>query len=311
MANSPHQPVLYQAVLEYLKPVSNGRYVDGTLGAGGHAHGILTASNPDGQLLGLDVDSQAIALAKEKLTEFGKRAIIVQSSYDTLSRQLEKLDWEDVDGILLDLGASSMQFNTAERGFSFMQPGPLDMRFDSGAGQSAAELVNSFSEEELAGILREYGEERKARRIARAIVKARPLQTTSELVELVAKAVGRPQERIHPATRTFQALRIAVNKELDNIKLVLPQAMAALKPGGRMAIISFHSLEDRIVKRFIQQHSRPPVVNPDLPPSEEKWQPGLKEITRKPIVANEEEVQQNPRSRSAKLRVAEKIEASS
>ena len=307
MANSPHQPVLYQAVLEYLKPVSGGRYVDGTLGAGGHAHGILTASEPDSQLLGLDVDSQAIALAKAKLTEFGERAIVVQSSYTDLSRQLETLGWEDVDGILLDFGASSMQFNVAERGFSFMQPGPLDMRFDSETGQSAAELVNNLSEEELTDILREYGEERKARRIARAIVKARPLQTTSELAELVAKAVGRPQERIHPATRTFQALRIAVNKELENIKLVLPQAMAALKPGGRMAIISFHSLEDRIVKRFIQQYSRPPVVNPDLPPSEEEWQPGLKEITRKPIVANEEEVQQNPRSRSAKLRIAEKV----
>ncbi|KAA3647053.1 MAG: 16S rRNA (cytosine(1402)-N(4))-methyltransferase RsmH [Chloroflexi bacterium] len=307
MATSPHQPVLYQPVLDLLEPLDGGRYVDGTLGAGGHAHGILTASGPNGRLLGLDVDGEAIALAKERLDKFGDRANIVQASYTTLDQQLYVIGWDQVDGILLDLGASSMQFDSPERGFSFMQSGPLDMRFDNSLGQSAAELVNNVTEEDLAALLREYGEERKARRIARAITKARPLQTTSELAELVAKSVGRPQERIHPATRTFQALRIAVNTELENVKAVLPQALAALKPGGRMAVISFHSLEDRMVKRFIQQHSRPPAVNPDLPPSSEHWEPNLKEITRKPVTADEEEVQLNPRSRSAKLRVAEKV----
>ncbi|MCW5874547.1 MAG: 16S rRNA (cytosine(1402)-N(4))-methyltransferase RsmH [Anaerolineales bacterium] len=302
-----HLSVLYKETLEALSPKPGGLYVDGTLGAGGHAWGLLEGSRPDGQLLGLDVDPQALALATQRLAPFGERAHIRHGSYADLAQHLASLGWAAVDGILLDLGASSMQFDQAERGFSFQQDGPLDMRFNPAAGRSAADLVNTLPEAELADLLYTYGEERQSRRVARAIVAARPLHTSRELAELVAKALGGKRTGVHPATRSFQALRIAVNGELDAVAAVLPQAVAALKAGGRLAVISFHSLEDRLVKQYFRQESRDCICPPSQPVCTCGHTASLRELTRKPLAASQQEVATNPRARSAHLRVAEKI----
>jgi 16S rRNA (cytosine1402-N4)-methyltransferase len=297
--------------------------VDGTLGAGGHARGILEASAPDGQLLGLDVDPQALALARKTLAPYEQRIHLVQASYTSLSIQLAQLGWDAVDGIVLDLGASSIQFDTPERGFSFMHDSPLDMRFGPSALQTAADLVNKLSERELAGLIYQYGEERNSRKIARAIVRARPLHTTRELVAVIESVSPRrgsfgtasPVRSIHPATRTFQALRIAVNEELASIEEVLPQAVASLRrrpervegSGGRLAVISFHSLEDRIVKDFFRSHSKDLINPPYERIYEEEHKATLKEVNRKPIMPSDEETKNNPRARSAKLRIVEKM----
>jgi len=307
MNDSPHQPVLYKEIIHALQPRRGGRYVDGTLGAGGHARGILEACAPDGQLLGLDVDPQALAIARKTLAPYEHRIHLVQASYTTLSEQLKNLQWDSVDGIVLDLGASSMQFDTAGRGFSFMQDAPLDMRFGPHATQTAADIVNKYSERELADLIYEYGEERDSRKIARAIVDKRPLHTTRELVAVIEAVSPRRGDRVHPATRTFQALRIAVNEELASIEEVLPQAVASLNVGGRLAVISFHSLEDRIVKEFFRTQSKD-VVNPPYERIYETERKAIiKEVNRKPITPSEEETKDNPRARSAKLRIAEKI----
>ncbi len=306
MDDSPHQPVLYKEIIHALQPHTGGRYVDGTLGAGGHARGIMEASAPDGQLLGLDVDPQALAIARRNLAPYEHRIHLAQASYTSLSTQLARLGWGAVDGIVLDLGASSMQFDTPERGFSFLHDAPLDMRFGPHAPQTAADLVNKYSERELADLIYQYGEERESRKIARAIVRARPIQTTRELVAAIESVSPRRGERVHPATRTFQALRIAVNEELTSIEEVLPQAVTVLKPGGRLAVISFHSLEDRIVKEFFREHSKDRVNPPYEQIYEEERKATLKEVNRKPIVPSDEETQHNPRARSAKLRIAEK-----
>jgi len=303
---SPHQPVLYQEILYYLRPQSPERYLDGTLGAGGHAWGILKASEPAGELLGLDLDPQALALASQRLAIFGPRAVIRQASYTTLLAQMRASGWESVAGILLDLGVSSMQIDTPERGFSFQNDGPLDMRFSPAMRASAADLVNTLPESELADILFRYGEERLSRRIARAIVQARPLHTTAALAEVVRRAAGRSSGHIHPATRTFQALRIAVNGELQAIEEVLPQAVQALAPGGRLAVIAFHSLEDRIVKHFFRRESRDCICPPGQPVCTCGHIATLVEITRHPVEASDTEKHDNPRARSARLRVAEK-----
>ena len=307
MKNTPHQPVLYQEIITALRPHSPGRYVDCTLGAGGHARGVLEACAPDGRLLGLDVDPEALALARETLAPFGERVRLVQASYESLSVQLAGMGWRTVDGVLLDLGASSMQFDRPERGFSFLQDGPLDMRFGPAAPHSAEELVNTLPQDELADLIFRYGEERDSRRIARAIVQARPLRTTRQLAEVIRSAAGKKGGRIHPATRTFQALRIAVNEELAALENVLPQALEALASGGRLAVISFHSLEDRIVKEFFREWSRS-LVNPPYERIYAVERPALlREIARKPLQPSEEEIEENPRARSAKLRIAEKI----
>jgi 16S rRNA (cytosine1402-N4)-methyltransferase len=307
MNDSPHQPVLYKEIIHALQPQKGGRYVDGTLGAGGHARGILEASAPDGRLLGLDVDPQALAIARKTLAPYDHRIHLAQASYTSLSEQLKKLGWDEVAGIVLDLGASSMQFDTAERGFSFMQDAPLDMRFGPHALQTAADIVNSYSERELADLIYEYGEERDSRKIARAIVNKRPLHTTRELAAAIEVVSPRRGDRAHPATRTFQALRIAVNDELSSIRSVLPQAVAVLRSGGRLAVISFHSLEDRIVKEFFHSQSKDLVNPPYERIYEEERKATLKEVNRKPITPSEEETEDNPRARSAKLRIAEKI----
>jgi len=312
MNDTPHQSVLYQEIIHALQPRRGGRYVDGTLGAGGHARGILEASAPDGHLLGLDVDPQALALARKTLAPYEQRVHLAQASYTTLSAQLAHLGWESVDGIVLDLGASSMQFDTPGRGFSFMQDAPLDMRFGPHALQTAADLVNELPERELADLIYRYGEERDSRKIARAIVNRRPLHTTRELVAVIESVSPRrgsfgKLRSVHPATRTFQALRIAVNDELASIEAVLPRAVASLSVGARLAVISFHSLEDRIVKDFFREQSKDLVNPPYEQIYEEERKATLKEVNRKPITPSEEEIKMNPRARSAKLRIAEKL----
>jgi len=302
----PHQPVLYHEIIHALQPKNEGRYVDGTLGAGGHAREILEACAPGGRLLGLDVDSQALALARETLAPYGERARLRQASYDSLTETLHEIGWEEVDGILLDLGLSSMQLDSPERGFSFQQDAPLDMRFDPDSPTTAADLVNALPGDELADLIYRYGEEHASRRIAQAIVQARPLQTTRQLAAVIESVLPR-RGRVHPATQTFQALRIAVNDELERVENVLPQAVAALKSGGRLAIISFHSLEDRIVKEYFRRESKDLVNPPYERIYEVEKRATLKEINRKVITPSEAEVAANPRARSAKLRIVEKL----
>src|SRR5512138_3344606 len=304
--NTPHQPVLYQEIIHALQPRRGSRYVDGTVGAGGHARGILEASAPDGQLLGLDVDPQALALARKTLAPYEGRIHLAQASYTSLHAQLAQYHWDAVDGILLDLGASSMQFDMPERGFSFLQDAPLDMRFGPHVSQTAADLVNEYSERELADLLYQYGEERDSRKIARAIVKARPIHTTRELVAVIESVSPRRGDRVHPATRTFQALRIAVNEELASIQEVLPQAVTALRSGGRLAVISFHSLEDRIVKDIFREQSKDLINPPYERIYEQERSAVLKEVNRKPLTPSDDEIKNNPRARSAKLRIIEK-----
>ena len=306
MNNSQHKPVLYKEIIHALQPKNSGCYVDGTVGAGGHARGVLEACAPAGRLLGLDLDPQALSLARETLAPYGKRVVLAQASYVSLPDVIRDIGWDLVDGILLDLGVSSMQLDTPERGFSIQHEAPLDMRFNTNFGLSAAQLINSMPEADLAELLFKYGEEPRAKGMAKMIVQARPIATTTQLAE-IAKRAYPGHSRIHPATRTFQALRIVVNDELNALENVLPKAIAALRPGGRLAVISFHSLEDRIVKDFIRQESKDKVNPPYEHIYEVEHKAALKEITKKPITPDEEAVKDNSRARSAKLRVAEKI----
>jgi len=264
------------------------------------------ASAPDGELLGIDADPTAIALARQQLTEFRKRVILVQGNFAGLEEIALEHGFGPVDGILLDLGLSSMQLEAAGRGFSFQLDGPLDMRFALSQMTTAAELVNTLSVEELAGILSKYGEEPQARRIARAIVAERPINTTGELAALVERIVGR-RRRIHPATRTFQALRIAVNDELECLTEALPQALRLLAPGGHLVITSFHSLEDRLIKEFLRSEARDCLCPPEAPICTCGHRAALGIVTRKPIRPSPDEVTANPRSRSAKLRIAYRL----
>ncbi len=304
----PHQSVLTNEVLQYLNLHPGDRIIDCTLGAGGHATAILTATAPDGRLLGLDVDPNALNIARQRLQSFGDRVITRQSRFDSVATTAQELSFFPVNGILADLGVSSMQIDTATRGFSFNKDGPLDMRMGPSAKQSAADLVNTLSEKDLADIIYRYGEERKSRRIARAIVRARPITRTLQLAEVVSRAVGGGKRwKIHPATRTFQALRIAVNDELGALERFLPQAISLLTPGGRLAVISFHSLEDRIVKQFFKREASDCICPPEQPVCTCDHHATVTIITKKPIVASPEEQSRNPRARSAKLRVAQKI----
>lgn len=301
-----HVPVLYAEVMDGLAPRAGGRYIDGTLGAGGHAAGILERSAPDGRLLGFDRDPAAVAFAARRLASFGERATLVASSFGDMADIAPARGFGVVDGVLLDLGLSSRQLDDAGRGFSFLQEGPLDMRFDARGGPTAADLVNNLSAEELADIFFRYGEEQQSRRIARLIVTHRPFATTTELASLLERNFRRSRAGRHPATKVFQALRIAVNGELEEIERGLRGALALLRPGGRLAVISFHSLEDRLVKQFIRQASRDCVCPPQQPVCTCGAQPALRRVTRKAVQPAEAEVAANPRSRSARLRVAEK-----
>ncbi|MCU0553663.1 MAG: 16S rRNA (cytosine(1402)-N(4))-methyltransferase RsmH [Syntrophales bacterium] len=307
-----HEPVLLEEVLESLSLKPGGIYVDGTLGGGGHAGGILGATSPDGVLVGIDRDDDALAESRRALEPFGRRAILVKGNYADLGDILAGLGIDRVDGIVLDLGVSSHQLEAAERGFSFSKPAPLDMRMDREAGATARELVNRADARELQRILRDYGEELMAGRIARAIVerrKAGPIETTDELAGLIASAMPARMRhgRIHPATRSFQALRIAVNDELTSLARGIASGIDRLKEGGRFAVITFHSLEDRMVKDLFRDASRGCTCPPDLPVCACGGKPRLRVIARRPIRPGEAEMERNPRARSAKLRTAERI----
>lgn len=277
---------------------------DGTLGLGGHARSLIEAIGPRGEFYGVDRDPQALALARSRLEPLGGRLVVTQNTFD---RALAQEDLPAFDAILLDLGVSSMQLDRPERGFSFSRPGPLDMRMDPHTGPSARDLVNSATEAELSLLFSRYGEEPHSRRIARAIVRARPFETTDQLASCVARAAGPSRSGMHPATRVFQALRIAVNDELGALERALPLAIDRLAPGGRMAVITFHSLEDRIVKRFIRAEARGCVCPPRLPACACGRAPRVVDLTPKALVASPQEVSLNPRARSAKLRGARKV----
>jgi 16S rRNA (cytosine1402-N4)-methyltransferase len=303
----PHLPVLYHESIDLLKPKNNGKYVDGTLGAGGHAEGILKASQPKGMLLGIDVDSEALEIAKKKLAQFGERAQIINESYANLPKSLQSLGWKCVDGIILDLGLSSMQLDSMDRGFSFIKDAPLDMRFNQSQTLTAAEIVNTWSEKEIAKILWEFGEEPRSRQIAASIITHRPLISTQDLAALVLDVYKGKRGKIHPATRTFQGLRMAVNQELDTLEKGLNESLSALCAEGRLAVISFHSLEDRMVKRFFQRESHDCICPNEQPVCTCGHKAKIKIVTKKAIIPSQEEVKKNPRARSAKLRAAEKI----
>ncbi len=289
----PHRPVLVEEVLRQLEPRPDGVVVDATLGAGGHAEAILEASSPSGRLLGLDQDEGALAVAHERLHRFGDRVRLRQGSFADLSEHLDREGFTKVNSIVADLGLSSAQLDDGERGFAFSAEGPLDMRFDRSAGETAAELINRLDEKELADVIFNFGEERKSRAIARRIVQRRPIDTTAELRRAVHSVLG-PARRggIDPATRTFQALRIAVNHELEALDAFLESAAERLAPGGRLVVISYHSLEDRAVKWAFR---------------EKKDSESFRVLTRKPVRAGEDEIAQNRRARSAKLRALERV----
>ena len=301
-----HVPVLLKEAIQALQVRQGGRYIDCTVGAGGHAATMLEASSPGGELLGIDADPEALERARTRLQAFGGSVVLVNDNFRHLVAICERYDFRPVDGILFDLGISSLQL-AGERGFSFMQDAPLDMRFDPRQRITAADIVNSYPEDDLARIIYQYGEDPRSRRIARLLVENRPLYTTSQLVHLIERAIG-TRGRIHPATRTFQALRIAVNDELRALEEALSGATGALRPGGRLVVISFHSLEDRIVKRFMQQEARDCVCPPQTPRCLCGHKATLRLITRKVVTPSPKEISENPRSRSAKMRVAERLQ---
>lgn len=301
-----------EEALEYLGVAPGGIYVDGTLGGAGHAARILDASSPDGVLIGFDRDKEALDTASQRLAPYGKRARLFHRNFDRLAQTLAELDIRAIDGFLLDLGVSSHQLDKGERGFSFQKDAPLDMRMDTGSGLTAAELVNTLSEAELERIIRDYGEERWARRIALFIAAARAkgaVETTLQLADIIKGAIPKAkwEERIHPATRTFQALRIAVNDELGSLERGLASAVELLKKGGRGVVISFHSLEDRIVKNAFRDAARGCICPKDLPRCACGNIPRVRILTGRPVVAAAAETAMNPRARSAKLRAVEKL----
>ncbi len=305
-----HEPVMLEEVLSWLAVKKDGVYVDGTVGGAGHAQAILERT--DGRLIGLDCDLDALKAAQERLAPFGSRVSLVRANFAELAQVLEDLRIDHVDGVLLDLGVSSHQLDAAHRGFSFNQEAPLDMRMDQDSKLSAYDVVNHFTPTELEKIIRLYGEEKMAGRIARAISRKRqisPIETTVELAGLITSVMpgSMKHQKIHPATRTFQALRIAVNRELDCIVPGIEGATGALAKGGRIGIISFHSLEDRIVKNTFRDFAATCVCPKDIPYCVCEKKAVLKVLTRKAVVPSAEETLQNPRARSAKLRVAERI----
>ena len=313
---APHVPVLLEEVLAGLNLRAGGVYIDGTVGAGGHSAAILERAEGS-RLLGLDVDPLSLEIAAERLRTYidAGRARLARSNFERLDEVAVAEGFSGADGVLLDLGVSSMQLDRPERGFSFRAEGPLDMRLDPSLPESAADLINSLPESELADLIYKYGEEPASRRVARRIVEARskqPIETTSQLENVVygalgGKVQGRTRSHIHPATKTFQALRIAVNRELEVLESGLAAAIRVLKPGGRLAVISFHSLEDRIVKLFIRQEQKGCICPPEYPQCVCGRTPTLKAVNSKPIEATGDEARRNPRSRSAKLRIAERL----
>lgn len=309
-ANASHLPVLLAPTLDGLAVRPGAWVIDCTVGGGGHTEALLSRSAPDGRVLGIDADPAAIRRVSLRLADAiaARRLVLFHGDFARVEEAAAVHAFAPVDGVLLDLGVSSFQLQTSERGFSFLHSGPLDMRFDPAQSLCAADIVNDWDERDLADVILRYGEEPQGRRIARYLVQHRPFATTADLADAIEKAVGgRRGSRLHPATRTFQALRIVVNGELAQLEAVLPQALRLLKPGGRLAVISFHSLEDRIVKQWMQDEARTYVHDPTRLHGGYDRQPTLRILTKKPIVADEAEVSRNPRSRSAKLRIAEKL----
>ncbi len=303
-----HLPVLHREVLEALAVKASGVYLDATFGRGGHARSILDALGPDGRLTVLDRDPQAIEVAKNFFGD-DQRVTIIRGSFEMLGELAREHGISALDGLLFDLGVSSPQLDEAERGFSFQKDGPLDMRMDNEEGMTAAQWLAEASEKEIAQVLWRYGEERHSRRIARAILSRRegkPLERTLDLAALISSAVPRPHGRKHPATRSFQAIRIYLNREMQSLEAGLNASLELLAPGGRLCVISFHSLEDRMVKRFIRSHSRPDPVYAGLPNIPEHAKPRMA-VIGKAVTASEQEQDENPRSRSATLRVGEKL----
>lgn len=293
-------------VLAALQVRPDGLYVDCTTGEGGHALAILEAVSPPPRLIGLDLDAEALRAASDRLEDFEQNVELVHGNYADMVSLASARGIAHADGVLMDLGISSLQVDVGRRGFSFRREAPLDMRFDESQTATAADVVNGYSEQDLANAIYKYGEERGSRRIARAIVRARPLHTTTQLAEVVARSVGRPRGRIHPATKTFQAIRMVVNGELENIEAGLGQAIQLLERGGRLAVVSYHSLEDRLVKTTLRKESRDCVCPPETPMCVCGHTASVRLVNRKVIRPKEEEVAANPRSRSARLRVAER-----
>ncbi len=306
-----HKPVLLDEVIRYLRCTPGKFFVDGTVGGGGHARAILEKTAPDGRLIGIDWDEKALVKARSNLQSYEERLVLVQENFALIGSVLTRLHIQAVDGILLDLGLSSFQVDEAARGFSFNLAGPLDMRMDTREKNTAAHLVNTLSEDKLAAIIRNFGEERWHRRIARHIVRARDeeaIETTDRLARVVYSAIpaGKRSRQRHPATRTFQALRLAVNRELDHLQTFLQGALDWLKPGGRLAIVSFHSLEDRLVKQAFANWARSCRCPARSPICQCEGRPLVRLVNKKPVVPGKSEIQANPRARSGRLRVVEK-----
>lgn len=305
-ASDYHVPVLLSEVLHFMAPAEGKQLVDGTLGGGGHTEAMLKAG---ASVFGVDQDEQALSFAQERLDSFGKRFTPLRGNFSTMPSLLAEQGEEKVDGILVDIGVSSWQLDEAERGFSFGKEGPLDMRMDRSQGKTAADLVNTYSEQELKTIFREYGEERAAGKIARRLCERRerkPFTTTLDLADFICTLIPRGGKS-HPATRVFQALRIAVNDELGVLRELLENAVKLLRPGGRLVVITFHSLEDRIVKQFLKHASMAEVDRKEWPAPRPNPDYHFKLLTRRPVIATGDELKLNPRARSAKLRAAEKI----
>ncbi len=310
-----HVPVMLEQVLSFLQPCLGGDILDGTLGGGGHAAALLESSRGKGRLLGLDCDPRALLVARQRLAPFVGQHVTLHANFSQAAAVLREVGWAGVNGLLLDLGFSSLQVEDGERGFSFLRPGPLDMRMDQSGGQSAADIVNASSEEELHRILREYGEERAARTIARAILQERirgPITTTTTLVKIIERSVRRPARhrryRVHAATQTFQALRIAVNQELQHLAAFLQEGYTLLRPGGRLVVLSYHSLEDRLVKNAFRRWASACICPPQLQVCACDWEPQVRVLTPKPLTPTGQEVMENPRARSAHLRAVERCE---
>lgn len=302
-----HEPVMMPECMQALNVVPGGRYIDGTLGEGGHSKSILQAAEPGGQVLGLDADAEAISVATDRLAEFGDAFRAVNVNFRDVRATALQYDFVPVHGVLFDLGVSSLQLDRESRGFSFRRADPLDMRFSFDQQITASDIVNGYAESELADIIFHLGEDRAARRIAREIVRNRPIVTSLELADLIERVNPRRGKKTHPATRTFQAIRIAVNDELSALETALEQAVSLLGQGGRLAVISYHSLEDRIVKNFIRKQASDCICPPGTPVCRCDHLATVKVITRRPLVPTDSEIDSNPRARSAKLRVAERI----
>jgi len=305
--NLHHEPVMMPEIMQALNVQPGGRYIDGTLGEGGHSKEILRAANPGGQVLGVDADPEAITVATKRLAEHDDAFLAVNTNFRDIRATALQYEFVPVHGVLFDLGVSSLQLDRESRGFSFRRADPLDMRFSLDQQISASNIVNEYAESELADIIFHLGEDRAARRIANAIVRHRPLNTSLELAELIEKVTPRRGKRTHPATRTFQAIRIAVNDELSALETALEQAVSLLGQGGRLAVISYHSLEDRIVKNFIRKQASDCICPPGTPICRCDHLATLKMISRRPQIPTDSEIGANPRARSAKLRVAERV----